>query len=147
MPRTRTGHTRPLHLRGIVLPDGVERDLFVTNGRITFVPQEDARTMLDGGYLLPGLVDAHAHLGPASPAGSDALPDERSGCAPAPTPISRRACWSCASRAGRITPSRASARMKGCLAPPSHYFPGLAREVTERALPDVAEEARRAAHG
>jgi imidazolonepropionase-like amidohydrolase len=57
-----------MHLRGIVLPEGVRRDLFVVDGRITFHEQEDATTILEGGYLAPGLVDAHAHLSLASPA-------------------------------------------------------------------------------
>src|SRR5438105_1798006 len=66
-----------LHLRGIVLPKGTQRDLFVVGGRITFQPVDDARTVLDGGWLLPGLVDAHAHLALASPAPDDAPPAER----------------------------------------------------------------------
>jgi imidazolonepropionase-like amidohydrolase len=56
-----------LHVRGVVLPDGVERDVFVVDGRFTFHPVADAQTVLDGGWLVPGLVDAHAHLGLASP--------------------------------------------------------------------------------
>src|SRR5690606_27408345 len=50
------------HLRGVVLPDGVERDVWIDDGRITFEPVEGART-LDGAFLVPGLVDAHCHLG------------------------------------------------------------------------------------
>jgi imidazolonepropionase-like amidohydrolase len=61
-----------LHIRGTILPDGVERDVFVFDGRLTFEADADAETILDGGYLIPGLVDAHAHLSFASPAGDDA---------------------------------------------------------------------------
>lgn len=50
------------HLRGVVLPDGVERDVWIDDGRITFEPVEGART-LDGAFLVPGLVDAHCHPG------------------------------------------------------------------------------------
>src|SRR6478672_10079593 len=55
------------HLHGTVLPDGVERDVFVTDdGRFTFDTNapgaDDAPTISEGGFLLPGLVDAHAHL-------------------------------------------------------------------------------------
>src|SRR5689334_11373401 len=66
-----------IRLRGVVLPEGVERDVFVVAGRITFEPVADATTVLDGGYLIPGLVDAHAHLGLASPAPPGATPEER----------------------------------------------------------------------
>jgi len=52
-----------LHLRGVVLPDGDQRDLWVVNGRIRTREVPGARTVLDGGYLLPGLVDAHCHVG------------------------------------------------------------------------------------
>ncbi|HEX3792730.1 MAG TPA: amidohydrolase family protein [Pseudonocardiaceae bacterium] len=52
-----------LHLRGIVLPEGEPRDLWVVNGRIRTVPVPGAETVFDGGFLLPGLVDAHCHVG------------------------------------------------------------------------------------
>src|SRR3989442_1339085 len=67
-----------LHVRGTVLPGGEERDLFVTDDRrLTFRSDEDARTVLDGGFLIPGLADAHCHLGLYSPAGDDATDDDR----------------------------------------------------------------------
>lgn len=52
-----------LHLRGVVLPEHEERDLWVVNGRIRTEQVPGARTVVDGGYLLPGLVDAHCHIG------------------------------------------------------------------------------------
>jgi imidazolonepropionase-like amidohydrolase len=52
-----------LHLRAVVLPDGVERDLYVVGDRITFAPVAGADTVLAGGWVLPGLVDCHCHLG------------------------------------------------------------------------------------
>ncbi|MEY7974068.1 amidohydrolase family protein [Saccharomonospora xinjiangensis] len=56
------------HIRGVVLPDGEERDVWISEGRITFDPVEDAHT-LDGAFVLPGLVDAHCHpgIGPDGP--------------------------------------------------------------------------------
>ena len=35
----------------------------MVNGRIRTTPMPGARTVVDGGFLLPGLVDAHCHLG------------------------------------------------------------------------------------
>ncbi|PWW54250.1 amidohydrolase family protein [Actinokineospora spheciospongiae] len=52
-----------LHLRGVVLPGDDERDLWVVNGRVRTRPVPGARTVVDGGFLLPGLVDAHCHVG------------------------------------------------------------------------------------
>ncbi|WP_369134420.1 amidohydrolase family protein [Modestobacter sp. I12A-02662] len=52
-----------LHLSGVVLPEGVHRDVWVRDGRITFEPVPGAETVSRGGFLLPGLVDAHCHVG------------------------------------------------------------------------------------
>ncbi|GAA4829058.1 amidohydrolase family protein [Saccharopolyspora rosea] len=62
-----------LHLRGVVLPDGEHRDLWVRDGLISLDPVPGADTVFDGGYLLPGLVDAHCHVGIGSdgPVGLD----------------------------------------------------------------------------
>lgn len=50
------------HLRGTVLPEAEERDVWITEGRISFTPVEQAES-LAGAFLLPGLVDAHCHPG------------------------------------------------------------------------------------
>lgn len=52
-----------MHLRGVVLPDGEPRDLWVVNGRVRTRPVPNAQTVVDGGFLVPGLVDAHCHVG------------------------------------------------------------------------------------
>ena len=51
-----------LHLSGVVLPEGEHRDLWVRDGRITFEPVPGAETV-GRGWLVPGLVDAHCHVG------------------------------------------------------------------------------------
>jgi imidazolonepropionase-like amidohydrolase len=59
----------PLHLRGIFLPDETERDAWVLDGRLTFErPAGSADTVASGGWVLPGLVDCHCHVG-LSPTG------------------------------------------------------------------------------
>jgi imidazolonepropionase-like amidohydrolase len=55
-----------LHLSGVVLPEGEHRDVWVRDGRFTFEPVAGAETVSRGGWLLPGLVDAHCHVGIAS---------------------------------------------------------------------------------
>jgi imidazolonepropionase-like amidohydrolase len=59
----RSAHPAALHLSGVVLPEGGSRDLWVRDGRITFEPVAGAETVSRGGWLLPGLVDAHCHVG------------------------------------------------------------------------------------
>jgi imidazolonepropionase-like amidohydrolase len=53
----------PLHISGVVLPEGEHRDVWVRDGRFTFEPVPGAETISRGGWLLPGLVDAHCHVG------------------------------------------------------------------------------------
>ncbi|MEQ7848565.1 amidohydrolase family protein [Nocardioides kribbensis] len=63
-PRS-SGSARPpvLRVRGPVLPgDDVSRDLYVVDGHVTYEPQPGAETVATG-WVLPGLVDAHNHLG------------------------------------------------------------------------------------
>ena len=47
---------------GPVLPDGQTRDLYVVGGLITHERQAGAETVASG-WIVPGLVDAHNHLG------------------------------------------------------------------------------------
>ncbi|UMG93037.1 amidohydrolase family protein [Nocardioides sp. TF02-7] len=51
-----------LRFTGPVLPDGEVQELFVVDGRITYEKQRGADTAAEG-WILPGLVDAHNHLG------------------------------------------------------------------------------------
>ncbi|NUT35149.1 MAG: amidohydrolase family protein [Hamadaea sp.] len=52
-----------LHVRGVVLPDDRTVDLWLDGDRVTFEPVPDATTVSDRGFVLPGLVDAHCHIG------------------------------------------------------------------------------------
>jgi imidazolonepropionase-like amidohydrolase len=52
-----------LHLAGVVLPDGEHRGVWVRDGRFTSEPVPGAETVSRGGWLVPGLVDAHCHVG------------------------------------------------------------------------------------
>ena len=51
-----------LRFSGPVLPDGEVRDLYVVDGRVTYERQSGADTAAEG-WIVPGLVDAHNHLG------------------------------------------------------------------------------------
>lgn len=56
--------TEPLHVRGVFLPDETERDAWVVDGRLTFErPSGDTQSIASRGWVLPGFVDAHCHVG------------------------------------------------------------------------------------
>ncbi len=53
-----------LHVRGRGLPDGEPVDWWiVSEGILSAEPVVGAETVFDGGWILPGLVDAHCHVG------------------------------------------------------------------------------------
>jgi imidazolonepropionase-like amidohydrolase len=138
-----------LHLSGVVLPEGEHRDLWVTGGRITSEPVPGAETVSRGGFVLPGLVDAHCHVGIAT--GGSAVEDlaaarEQALAERAAGVLALRDCGSPVDtrdlddhpdlpriiRAGRH------------LAAPRRYIPGLAVEVEPAGLvAAVREQARR----
>jgi imidazolonepropionase-like amidohydrolase len=51
-----------LRFHGPVLPDGQVRDLYVVDGRISYQAHPAAETAASG-WIVPGLVDAHCHVG------------------------------------------------------------------------------------
>lgn len=62
----------PLHVRGVVLPDEDHRDVWIRDGRVTYEPVPGAETVATG-WILPGLVDLHCHVGLSS---TGAVPDD-----------------------------------------------------------------------
>lgn len=68
----------PLHLRAVVLPDGEERDLWVDEtGHVSAEPVPGAESVTTRGYVVPGLVDAHCHVGLDAHGGVDEGEQER----------------------------------------------------------------------
>lgn len=61
-----------LHLDGVVLPAGDRRELWIADGLVRTEPVRDA-VDLTGGWIMPGLVDAHCHVGLDA---HGAVPDE-----------------------------------------------------------------------
>ncbi|GAA4662348.1 amidohydrolase family protein [Amycolatopsis dongchuanensis] len=121
-----------MHLRGVVLPSDEERDVWINDGRLRFEPVADAPTLVSGGFLVPGLVDAHCHpaIGVHGPATVDeaianAVVDRDAGtllirdCGqPIDTrPLQQRADLPRIIRAGKH------------LALPKRYIPGLGLEL------------------
>ncbi len=132
------------HLAAVVLPEGEHRDLWLRDGRISAEPVPDAPTILDGGYVVPGLVDAHCHvgIGPRGPVDLDeaerqAETDRDAGTllirdcgAPIDTrPLQRRADLPRIVRAGRH------------LARTKRYIPRLGNELEDQGqLPEAVAE-------
>ena len=52
-----------LHIRGLGLPDEQPVEWWIVDGVLSAEPVSGAQTVLDGGWILPGLVDAHCHVG------------------------------------------------------------------------------------
>jgi len=51
-----------LHVAGVVLPEEEHRDLYVVDGTVSYQPTATATTVTQG-WIVPGLVDAHCHVG------------------------------------------------------------------------------------
>ena len=133
-----------LHLSGVVLPEGERRDVWVRDGRFTFEPVAGAETVSRGGWLIPGLVDAHCHVGIApggrhvedlAAARDQALVERAAGV------LALRDCGSPVdTRALDGEPDLPRIIRAGRhIAAPRRYIPGLAVEVEP---PDLVAEVR-----
>ena len=58
----RLAPTQDLHIRGVVLPAGEVRDLWIHDGQCVEGPLPHARTLVSECWVIPGLVDAHNHI-------------------------------------------------------------------------------------
>lgn len=52
-----------LHVRGRGLPDEEPVQFWIVNGTISLEPVDGAETVFSDGWIIPGLVDAHCHVG------------------------------------------------------------------------------------
>lgn len=52
-----------LHLQGVLLPQGEPTELWVHDGVVSFEPVADAVTVATRCWIMPGMVDAHCHVG------------------------------------------------------------------------------------
>jgi imidazolonepropionase-like amidohydrolase len=139
-----------LHVRGVVLPDDEVRDLWLVGDRVHTEPVPGAQTVLDGGYILPGLVDAHCHIGIARGGRPIGSLDEARGLAR----VDRDAGVLAIRDAGSPYPypeledepeMPRLARAGRHLAPVKRYLPGIGVEVSGDEL--AAEAARQARAG
>jgi imidazolonepropionase-like amidohydrolase len=141
-------------LRGTLLgPDGGrEAELYVdTAGRFADGPPAGADTLVDGGFLVPGLVDAHCHVG-IGPHGAVAL-DEAAVQAQTDRDAGTLLIRDCGSpidtRPLQDRPELPEIVRAGRhLGRPKRYIPGLGVELDDPALlPDAVREQARAGDG
>jgi imidazolonepropionase-like amidohydrolase len=137
-----------LHVRGRGLPEGAPVEWWTVDGTLSAEPVGGADTVFDGGWILPGLVDAHCHVG-LGPHGAVDL-DEAIGQAEtergvgalllrdAGSPIDTRSLDDHDDLPRIIRAGRHLAR-------PKRYVPGYAIDIDDESqLPEaVAEQARR----
>ena len=138
-----------LHLAGVLLPEGEHRELWVRDGRITFEPVPGAETVSRGGFVLPGLVDAHCHVGIAR----GGTPTEDLAAAREQALVERAAGVLALRDCGTPVDTRALDDEPGLpriiragrhLAAPRRYIPGLAIELDPADLVDeVRVQAKR----
>ena len=136
-----------LHIHGHVLPEDIEKDIYVVEGHITFQKVKSAQTVVKNGYIIPGLVDAHAHLSINSPAGDDVSPKE---AAQASATKHLHAGVLVIREPGSPDYSALDLHVRNgfpriqtagrFLTPHGKYFPGLAREIDEENLPNAAAQ-------
>jgi len=140
-----------LHFRGVLLPAGEETDLWVHEGTFTFEAVPGAETVSRRGWLVPGLVDAHCHVG-LGPDGvvstvdgwrQQALADRDAGT------LLIRDCGSPVDTRELDTHEDLPRLIRAGrhLAPPRRYLPGVALELEPAELPAAAAEQARLSDG
>jgi imidazolonepropionase-like amidohydrolase len=137
-----------MHVRGLGLPDETEIELWIVDGRISTEPVAGADTVFDGGWILPGLVDAHCHVGlgdqgeiPLDEAIAQAQTERDAGALllrDCGSPTDTRSLDDHADLPRIIRAGRHLAR-------PKRYSPNFSRELEDESLlpAAVAEEAKR----
>lgn len=136
-------------LRGVTLPRGEPVELWVSGGVISTEPVPGAQTLCEHGWIIPGLVDAHCHvgLGPKGPVELDEAREqatsERDGgvllLRDAGSPLDTRSFDACEDLPRIIRAGRHLAR-------PKRYIPTVGLELADESLLPAAV-AQQAAFG
>ncbi|MFJ5262866.1 amidohydrolase family protein [Streptomyces sp. NPDC088387] len=141
-----------LQVRGVVLPEREERSFWIDGDRLRAGTAPDADRVVDGGWLLPGLVDAHTHPGTEDTETpfSDAtlrrhLTEHRdAGVLLVRTPGSAARIPDWVDEDPELPRVRSAGRW---LATPGRFFPGFGREVSEADVVRAAVEEATASSG
>ncbi|GAA1949341.1 amidohydrolase family protein [Kitasatospora viridis] len=139
-------------MRGVVLPEREERSFWIDGDRLRTEPVRGAELVVDGGWLLPGLVDAHTHPGTedrAVPFGDQVLrrhlvAHRDAGVLLVRTPGSAARIPGWVDEDPELPRVRSAGRW---LATPGRFFPGFGRDVDEADLARAAVEEAQASSG
>ena len=140
-----------LHVRGIVLPEAEHRDLYVLDGRLSYErPVTGSGTTVAAGWVVPGLVDMHCHIGLGPQGAVDQA--EQEGQARTDRDAGTLLARDCGSPSDtRWIDDRADlpkiVRAGRHLARTRRYLPGYALEMEPADLPDAAEKQARRGDG
>lgn len=143
-----------LCVRGVVLPEREERTLWIDGERLRTdaAPGTEAELVVDGGFLLPGLVDVHTHPGTESVDSpfddsvlrKHLLEHRDAGVLLVRTP------GTAARMPGWVDDDEDLPRVRSAgrwLATPGRFFPGFGRDIGEEELPAAAVEEASASSG
>jgi imidazolonepropionase-like amidohydrolase len=141
-----------LRVRGIVLPEREQRSFWIDGDRLRTEPVPHAETVVDGGWLLPGLVDVHTHPGTEDldhPFDEEVLRKQLLDHRDAGVLLVRTP-GSVARIPGWVDQDASLPRVRSAgpwLATPGRFFPGRGRDVTEAELVQAAVEEAQASSG
>lgn len=139
-------------VRGVVLPEREERSFWIDGDRLRTEPIADAETVVDGGWLLPGLVDVHTHPGTEStdvPFDDEVLRKQLLEHRDAGVLLIRTP-GAAARMPGWVDEDATLPRVRSAgpwLATPGRFFPGYGRDITEAELVQAAVEEASASSG
>lgn len=139
-------------VRGVVLPERRSGTFWIDGETLRSGSRTDAVSVVDGGWLLPGLVDVHTHPGTEAP--TDTFQDEvlrghlldhrDDGVLLVRTPGSAARIPDWVDDDAELPRVRSAGRW---LATPGRFFPGYGRDVTEQGLVEATLEEARASSG
>ncbi|MFJ7947839.1 amidohydrolase family protein [Streptomyces sp. NPDC096354] len=141
-----------LQVRGVVLPEREERSFWIDGDRLRSEPVPGADLVVDGRWLLPGLVDVHTHPGTEdldAPFSDDVLRRHLSDHRDAGVLLVRTP-GSAAPIPGWVDEDPDMPRVRSAgrwLATPGRFFPGVGRDVSEAGLVHAAVEEAKASSG
>ncbi|WP_319017955.1 amidohydrolase family protein [Mycolicibacterium baixiangningiae] len=140
----------PLHVRGRSLPDEQPAEWWIVNGLLSSEPVRGAETIFEHGWMVPGLVDAHCHVGLGPVPGGAVGLEEAAAQAETERDVGALLLRDCGSPTDtRSLDDRADLpriiRAGRHVAKPKRYLAGYAVDVEDEThLPEiVAEQARR----
>ncbi|MEU0394348.1 amidohydrolase family protein [Streptomyces sp. NPDC006208] len=141
-----------VQVRGVVLPEREQRSFWIDGDVLRTEPVPGAELVVDGGWLLPGLVDVHTHPGSEShdrPFEDETLrrhlTDHRdAGVLLVRTPGTAAPMPAWVDDAPDLPRVRSAGRW---LATPGRFFPGVGRDIREDELSGAAVEEAQASSG